>query len=91
MAKYDQGGGCACGLYKECQEKWICEGRWEGEKKITVGWLPLDKDNEPYRPELGRGRHKRTKPVTLYQTESRAKTYSPINKAVEVFYENSHS
>jgi len=32
LAKYDHGGGCACGLYRECPPD--CE-HYQGEKRLT--------------------------------------------------------
>lgn len=49
-----------------------------------IGYVPLDEDGQPYKPVLGRGRHKRTKPTTLYQTLARAITQSPVDRATEV-------
>jgi len=49
-----------------------------------IGYVPLDENGNPYQPKLGSGRHKRTKPVTVYSTMARAITYSPVNSASEV-------
>jgi hypothetical protein len=39
MAKYDQGGGCACGLYKECLCK---ESRNNVDLKVSIEALERD-------------------------------------------------
>ena len=55
--------------------------------KIELGWVPLDKDGQPYQPTRGKGWRARTKPITLYKTKARAERYSPVKKAHPVFYE----
>ena len=49
-----------------------------------IGWVPLDEDDIPYQPTLGSGWRSRTKPITVYATEARAKTYSPVGKCRQV-------
>ena len=42
MAKYDQGGGCACGLYRRC----VCGvGQADGTR---CDWLPVRWISTPY-------------------------------------------
>jgi len=64
------------------QRDMMAEHQWVNHP--IIGYVPLDKDGKPYQPTLGQGRHRRTKPVTLYSTMARAATYSPVKNAVEV-------
>ena len=50
-----------------------------------IGWVPLNEAGDPNRPDLGRDWRARKKPVTVYQTEVRARTYSPVKKALPVY------
>lgn len=52
---------------------------------VSIGFTPLDENNQPYRPTLGRRYWARKKPTTVYQSQQRAETYSPVNKAGQVF------
>ena len=55
------------------------------ENWVSIGFTPLDENNQPYRPMIGRDYHAKKKPTTVYQSESRAQTYSPVKKAGHVF------
>lgn len=57
------------------------------DSKVTLGWVSLDEEGKPLQPTLGRGWRAKKKPITVYQTKSRAMTYSPVDRAIEVFYE----
>lgn len=54
---------------------------------VMVGWVPLGEDGAPYRPIRGRSYYARRKPVTVYQTEEKAKGYSPIGEARRCYME----
>jgi hypothetical protein len=48
MAKYDHGGGCACGLYKECISPEECSmsiQQWielQARRKRMIEWQPIE-------------------------------------------------
>ncbi len=54
---------------------------------MIIGYVPLDEIGDPHRPIVGRNYHARRKPITIYKTLSRAKTYSPVGQAKAVYIE----
>lgn len=60
----------------------IKEHQWTAHP--VIGYVPLDEDGNPYQPILGRGRHSRKKPITIYKHMASAVNYSPVSRAVEV-------
>lgn len=58
------------------------EQKWTSHP--IIGYVPLDENDKPYQPILGRRHHARKKPVTIYTTLARAASYSPVKRATEV-------
>lgn len=54
---------------------------------MIIGYIALGEDGRPYRPMLGSGFRARRKPITVYQTKTTAKYFSPIGKAKPVYIE----
>lgn len=52
--------------------------------KVLIGWVPIGEDGEPYRPTRGYWPERR-EPVKVYQTQLRAESYSPADKAAPCY------
>lgn len=58
--------------------------------KVSIGWVALDADGNPYRPTQSGGfLPRRVCPPRVYTTSERAAKYSPVGQCSEVFTETS--
>ncbi len=55
--------------------------------RISIGFVPINENEDPYQPMLGTGWQSRKKPITVYKTMQMAEKLSPVKKAYEVFME----